>query len=154
MIDALDDYRWLIGPEAERWLTELAATDGEPADYITRLRKELSATRVHLLVEQVALRRRARQKFVAADRMFFTPVGLEQATDDMVGAYKAGRYPPQETMWDLCCGIGGDLMAISARGPARGIEHDAVTALLAEANCRAVVDGNCTATKVQVRDVA
>lgn len=153
MVHTLDDCRWLIGPEAERWLTELAATDGEPADQAARLRKELSAMRVHLLVEQAALRRRARLKFAAANRMFFTSLGLEQATDDIVGAYKAGRFASQEMVLDLCCGIGGDLMAICQRAPAQGIERDAVTALLAEANCRALANGNCAATKIEVQDV-
>lgn len=154
MVYALDDYRWLIGSEAERWLAELAGASGEPEDQAALLRKDLSATRVHLLVEQTALRRRARQKFAAADQMFFTRLGLEQATDDMVAAYKAGRFASQEMVCDLCCGIGGDLMAISSRGPAEGIERDAVTALLAEANCRVVADGSGIATKVQVQDVA
>jgi hypothetical protein len=36
---------------------------------------------------------------------------------------------------DLCCGIGGDLLAFAERGPAIGVERDATIALLAKANC-------------------
>lgn len=149
-----DDYQWLVGPAAERWLSQLAGSASEPLGQAARLRKELSATRVHLLLEQTVLRRRARKKFAAADRMFFTPIGLEQATDDAVAAYKAGRLPAQAAVWDFCCGIGGDLMAIARRGTATGVDRNAVAALLAEANCRALVGEGCAGVELRALDVA
>jgi hypothetical protein len=39
---------------------------------------------------------------------------------------------------DLCCGIGGDLLALAQRGSVVGVERDPVTAALASANLRAV----------------
>ena len=69
--------------------------------------------------------------------MFFTPLGLEQATDEFVAAYKASRFPPAQAVADLCCGLGGDLLALAARGAATGVDRDPVTALLAEANAPA-----------------
>ena len=98
----VQDYQWLLGPAAAELLAELAASDREPLAHAARLRTTLSAARVHLLLEQVALRRRARQKFAAAERMFFTSVGLEQATDEVVAAYKASRFTGQVHFWDLC----------------------------------------------------
>ena len=59
---------------------------------IAGLRKELSAERVHLVLQQAALRHRARDKFAAAERMFFTPLGLEQATDEVIAQHKAQRF--------------------------------------------------------------
>ena len=103
------------------------------------LRRELSPERTHLVLEQVELRRRARAKFAAAEKMFFTAVGFEQATDEFVARYKAGRFAAGGAVADLCCGIGGDLLALAARGPACGVDRDPVVTLLAAANVLAVV---------------
>jgi hypothetical protein len=134
----LDDWRWLIGGEAEARLAEAAAID-DPLARVARLRKSLSVPRAALVAEQAALRRKARVKFRAAERMFFTAVALEQATDDLTAAYKAARFAPG-TLVDACCGIGGDLIALARRGPVAGIERDPIRALVCEANLRATAD--------------
>ena len=41
--------------------------------------------------------------------MFFTSVGLEQATDFVTATYKAQRFSIGGRYVDLCCGLGGDL---------------------------------------------
>jgi hypothetical protein len=94
-----------------------------------------------LLLEQVELRRRAKEKFTAADRMFFTRVALQQATDEWVAQYKASRLiaqraesSPTPAIADLCCGIGGDLIALSAHGATIGVDRDPVAAHFAEKN--------------------
>lgn len=137
-IASLEDYRWLLGAEGRRWLEEAAAERGELVRLASRLRKELPAVRCALALEQLELRRRARQKFSAADAMFFTPTGLEQATDQWVAAYKAGRFPAGRPLADFCCGIGGDLAALAGRGPATGIDRSEIAVLLAEANLAAL----------------
>ena len=131
----LDDWRWLVGGQAEARLAEAAAID-DPLARVARLRKSLSAPRAALVAEQAALRRKARVKFRAAERMFFTARGLEQATDDRTAAYKAARFAPGAHV-DACCGIGGDLLALGERGPATGVDRDPICALLAAANLRA-----------------
>jgi hypothetical protein len=70
--------------------------------------------------------------------MFFTPRLLEQATDEDMASYKASRFPVGTQMADLCCGAGGDLLAIAANGPCVGVDHDPVATTLAAANCRAL----------------
>lgn len=132
-----EDYRWLMGEEAGRLLSTLACAAGDLLRDATALRRDYSTGRVHLLLEQVELRRRARAKFAEAERMFFTPVGLEQSTDDWTAAYKADRIRRgrPKLVCDLCCGIGGDLRAIAGGGDAVGIDRDRVAALFAEANC-------------------
>ncbi len=117
----LDDCRWLVGPEAAPWLAEAEQLlhDCSAAGVVRaaeKLRQTLSADRTHLVLEQVELRRRAKEKFPLAASMFFTPVGLEQATDAWIAHYKAGRFPPSAPVADLCCGIGGDLMALARAG--------------------------------------
>jgi hypothetical protein len=139
---SLADFRWLLSPEAAPWL-ELAAKELEPSvSTIVRLREELLAERVHLVLQQAALRYRARGKYAHAERMFFTPLGLEQATDEAIAGHKADQFARRfgssgGPLADLCCGIGGDLMALAARGPTIGVDRDPITALLAEANLAA-----------------
>ena len=138
--EELDDYRWLIADEAAGWLDRAAADSRPLVAQADRLRKFLSPSRARLVFEQVELRRRARVKFTAADRMFFTRVGLEQATDCFVAAYKAARFPAGEPIADLCCGIGGDLSALARRGPVTGLDRDPIAALLAETNLQRGTD--------------
>lgn len=135
--DLLSDYRWLTSDAARPYL-EQAAADEKLTALARQLRRELTQRQVHLVLEQAELRRRGRAKFSLAERMFFTARALQQATDERIAAYKASRFPPQQLVADLCCGIGGDLLGLAARGPVIGVESDACVALLAEANCRAV----------------
>jgi len=142
VIPDYEDYRWLVGDAAGHALATLASCSGELLQEASRLRREHSTARVHLLLEQVELRRRGRGKFADADRMFFTALGLEQATDQGTAAYKALRFRRCETgpVWDLCCGIGGDLTALARGGEVVGVERDRVKALLARANCQVLTD--------------
>jgi hypothetical protein len=134
----IDDYCWLTGAEAARYLADLAEADEEIVRTANRLRRDLSPARTHLLLEQSALRQRAARKFSDADRLFFTQRGLEQASGEAVAAYKAERFHNQARVADLCCGIGGDLMALAARGAEAtiGVDLNRVATLLAAANCR------------------
>ncbi|HEX5473001.1 MAG TPA: hypothetical protein VFW73_14005 [Lacipirellulaceae bacterium] len=134
------DYEWLTGREADALLGELAADTLPLHTAVSRLRRRLTQNRTHLLIEQVELRRRAAAKFTQAHRMFFTRIGLEQATDDRVACYKAARFASAGWIGkaggivDLCCGIGGDLAALAGITPAIGIDREGVTAHFASAN--------------------
>jgi hypothetical protein len=130
------DELWLTGPDAEPYLADAAATVDDQLALASRLRKVLSAERARLVVEQAILRRRARDKFSLADRLFFTAVGLEQATDEATARYKAACFRDAGHVIDFCCGIGGDLLALGWCGSAVGIDRDEVTVIRAAANCR------------------
>jgi hypothetical protein len=132
----LVDYDWLVSEDAAPCL---AAARSEPKSFLAgtkSLRRQLGAVRAALVLEQAELRRRAANKFSAADRMFFTARLLEQSTDEMIAAYKGRRYPSGALVIDFCCGIGGDLLALAQRGPTLGVDRDPVAARLAAANCR------------------
>jgi hypothetical protein len=131
--NTLDDYHWLTSPAAQPWLAEPPA---DPARWIPHLRKTLSPERAHLVVDTLELRHRARDKFRLADQMFFTRKGLEQATDEIIAAHKARRFDTGVQVSDFCCGIGGDFLALAARGPARGVDRDEALTLLAATNAR------------------
>ena len=150
----LDEYRWLVSSEAEPWLERAAEANDDPQSLLTTtvsLRRDLGTARTHLVIAQAQLRRRAKVKFSRASRLFFTRQLLEQATDEQIAEYKALRFPQEGEVADLCCGIGGDLMALGRRGLASGVDRDQVAAVLADANCRAL---ELNATAVRVDDAA
>ncbi len=147
----LDDYRWLVSDAAQPWLQRVSEELGtgacgsrsEPQPVtpalVARLRKDLFAERAHLVIEQVELRQRAREKFSLANRMYFTRKGLEQATDERLADYKASRIPAErDNILDFCCGIGGDLLALCRQRASLtvGVDSDPVCCLLAETNAR------------------
>ena len=79
----------------------------------TRLRKTYPTNLVIAAMEMHDLRTRARAKFGQADDMWFTRDGLEQATSESIAAYRASRFSGSPDIADLCCGIGGDLLALA-----------------------------------------
>lgn len=168
----LAEFKWLTGSDAGALLAELAGDDTPLHLAVARLRDRLSPVQTHLLLEQVELRRRAAAKFTHPERMFFSRVGLEQATDEWIARYKASRFAPQRAgssarlsstssdpepvegsssnastpaIADLCCGIGGDLLAFAELGSAIGIDQDPIAAHFAAVN---------TGTVVRATDVA
>lgn len=150
----LTDYRWLISSDAEPWLERAAEAEETPESLLKTtiaLRGDLGTQRANLLIAQVQLRRRAKKKFSQADRMFFTRQLLEQATEERIGQYKAARFPQQGQLLDLCCGIGGDLIALGRRTTTQGIDRDEIATTLAMANCDRL---DLKSASVQVEDAA
>ena len=115
----LSDLDWLSGegaPVLERWTLDAPE---DPLEAVTLLRRELGRERAALVLEQVGLRRRAVRKFGRpALRMLFTKKLLEQASGPDVGAFKARRLASTgaKSAADLCCGAGGDALALAAAG--------------------------------------
>lgn len=148
----LDDYRWLNSDAAARWLSLAAELIDDPLVCARRLRHELSDLRAALVQEQAQLRRRATRKFACAGQMFFTPRGLEQATDETIADYKRQRFASDSAVVDLCCGIGGDTMAIASRGPTTGVDRDEIVSVLAEANLRACSPRGSATAEIRCAD--
>jgi hypothetical protein len=90
--------------------------------------------------------------------MFFTQRGLEQATDEVVAAHKARRFAGQNHVFDLCAGIGGDLLALGRVARVSAFDRDPVMAVLAEANARVLEDAGADGARhspsVRALDVA
>ena len=130
--------QWLTTPEAERVLDDLRGQEVTPA-LIARLRKTLTPQQASAAVLTAELRLRARRKFSRADRMLFTRRGLEQATDEWVARHKRDRIvrtsAAGSSILDVCCGIGGDLIALaSTEAATTGVDHDPEVACFAEHN--------------------
>ncbi|MET9368345.1 methyltransferase domain-containing protein [Streptomyces griseoflavus] len=140
----MNDLAPLLTPEGRALLDEVRDTD--PAHELaiaTRLRREHPAALVSAALGQARLRQRAVAKFGAEDarRMFFTPDGVEQSTRASVAAYRAERFRELgvTSVADLCCGIGGDAIALARAGiRVLAVDRDPLTAAAARANADAL----------------
>ncbi|MEU6087465.1 methyltransferase domain-containing protein [Streptomyces sp. NPDC047085] len=140
MNDQLPSFHALLTPEGRALLDEVRGT--APADELTvatRLRRTHPAELVSAALGQARLRQRAAAKFAAedAERMFFTPNGVEQSTRTSVAAYRAARMKDQgvTSVADLCCGIGGDAIALARAGVrVLAVDRDPLTVAVARAN--------------------
>lgn len=139
----LEAFRWLLTEPGQRLLAEaVALEEPDPLRAQTALRRTASAEHAAAALTQARLRERATAKFGAdAARMYFTPDGLEQATRTSVAQHRAGRLAAfrTESLVDLGCGIGGDLLAAARVGIiCAGVDLDPVRVAVAEANLAAL----------------
>ncbi|MFI1103152.1 methyltransferase domain-containing protein [Streptomyces melanogenes] len=143
-VNDLDTFRALLTPEGAGLLDSLR--DYDPAQELavaTRLRRTYAPELVSAALAQARLRQRAVAKFGADDayRMFFTPNGVEQSTRASVAAYRARVFAAQGVrgVADLCCGIGGDALALARAGiSVLAVDRDELTAEVARANAAAL----------------
>lgn len=143
------DLAPLRSPEGERALIEavdLVANAGprpEPLRIADVLRRRYPPSVAAAALTQATLRRRAIAKFphLDAERMYFTPDGLEQATRASVAGLRARRFAAAAPahVADLCCGIGSDAIAIARTGlRVTAIDRDPATVDVMRANASAL----------------
>ncbi len=131
----LDAWRTLAAPEAGPLLAAAAEVEaaGVTPSAVTRLRRDHPAGAIPEALELAGARRRGAAKFGDPGRLLLDRGGVEQATSEMVASWKAGRFGSDPVL-DLCCGIGGDSMALAGRGPCIGVDRDPVRAFMAAHN--------------------
>ncbi|MEW1909594.1 class I SAM-dependent methyltransferase [Kitasatospora sp. NPDC085895] len=139
----IESFRALLTDEGRALLAELREfTPDRELALATRLRRDHPAELVRAAFEQARLRQRARAKFGAdADLMFFTPNGVEQATRRSVAEWRAARFAGLgvRRLADLCCGIGGDAIALARAGVSvLAVDRDPLTCAVAAANAAAL----------------
>lgn len=111
---------WRRLAEAPEARQAAAAIDPRDAASIARLRKRFDADLVAAAVELAVARRKAAGKFERAGELWCDVAGVEQASGERVAAWKAMRMREVlgagGELLDICCGIGGDAMALAAAG--------------------------------------
>lgn len=135
---------FLLSQPAQRDLAALA--DKEIAGHnhlslLAELRADHTAEQAAGLLTLAALRRRAADKFPDADRLFFTPEALEQATAWPIAQHRAEHlhhHAPPGPILELGCGIGGDTLALARHRPVIAYESNPVRLRFAQANAAAV----------------
>jgi len=127
----------LLSAEGQELLGTVAGVELSTATELAlnnRLRRAYPASMVAAALELTQLRARARAKFDRADHMYFTREGLEQASAQHISAHRARRYEPYGTVADLCCGIGGDLIALAPGRDMLTVDRDPLHLQMAALN--------------------
>ena len=141
----LETFRWLLTESGQQLLAEAAQTSDPEG---RQLRRSFTGDQVAAALTQADLRIKAQDKFAdLAKGMYFTHDGLEQATRLSVSRHRAARVHAAglETIIDLGCGIGGDLIAFAMAGlTSAGIDLDPLRVEMAQANLAAAGVGGAT----------
>ena len=150
-----DDPTALLTAQGQKLLARLAAEpDSGGLALAVRLRREYPADLVAMATAQHELRLAARTKFSRASDMLFTRSGYEQSSSEPIARYRAGRFGAARRVADLCCGIGGDLVALAHGREALAVDRDEVHARLALHNAGAYGEAdNVRAVVADVRDL-
>ncbi|NMI00497.1 class I SAM-dependent methyltransferase [Pseudonocardia acidicola] len=153
---SVERFEALLAPDTADLLDQLAAESAGP-DTALRLGAALRARYpTEVVVEALAqheLRQRAHAKFDRAEAMFFTRAGLEQASSEVVARHRARRYAGATRVADLCCGIGGDLIAMADGRAAVAVDRDPLHLRIARANAAVYgVAGHVTFLEADVRE--
>jgi hypothetical protein len=147
----------LLTPQGQELLATLRrqGDHAPPLRLATELRGTYPAELVMAALAQHELRLRGRAKFSRAMDMFFTRPGLEQATAEVIARHRNARYHGAGRVADLCCGIGGDLVALAAGRSVLAVDADELHLRMALANAAAYgVAGGVTAVAADVRTLA
>ncbi|NCC33260.1 MAG: class I SAM-dependent methyltransferase [Chloroflexia bacterium] len=148
----LATFSWLLTSTGQAVLAELTPRlTGEATvlPELERLRRLCTPEQARAAVETVQLRQRARAKFPQAARLYFTREALEQASAGSVAAHRATRLASYRQVADLCCGIGGDALALAAVGAmVTAVDHDPLRVAMCQANAEALGFGFKVAAQV------
>ncbi|MDQ3653507.1 MAG: class I SAM-dependent methyltransferase [Chloroflexota bacterium] len=158
---SLEQVRHLQTSEGTQLIGEVRDVAPTPATAIsiaTRLRKSYPADLVIAAMEMHDLRVRARAKFSRTGEMWFTRDGLEQATSEAIANYRANRFADSLEIVDLCCGIGGDLLALAGQAPRAqimAVDRDPLHLHIAALNAEVTgIGSRAHFVEADVRDVA
>jgi predicted O-methyltransferase YrrM len=157
----------LLSPLGREALTRAAELLGDaPGSELAvaaALRREYPASLAAAAVAQHELRLAARGKFSRAMEMLFTRAGYEQSSSETIARHRAARFGGARRVADLCCGIGGDLIALAAPRPAApespatvlAVDRDEIHARLALHNAGVYgAAGHVRPCVADVRDIA
>jgi hypothetical protein len=136
----LPAFRRLLTSEGQAALAagvEMRPTEATLLAAHQRLRKSFPDDLVKSTLETALLRQKAAGKFTLADCMYFTREALEQSSGEAIAAYRANRFASFGQIGDFCCGIGGDLIGLSAVTDVVAVDTDSVRLAMAEENLRA-----------------
>jgi SAM-dependent methyltransferase len=147
----------LVTPIGRELLDRLARLEVTPETELrvgALLRRDYPTELVTAALGQHELRRRAEGKFTRAQRMYFTRAGLEQATAEDIARHRATRFAGALRVADLCCGIGGDLIALAQGRDVVAVDRDPLHLRMAALNADVYQVGDAvTAVHADVRDV-
>lgn len=147
MSRSIELWRAVAGDAA--LLTRAASVKASDVSAIASLRKNYSAEVVSVALSLAEARAKAVIKFGERGKSLIVDVaGVEQASSARVAAYKAARIKQQlgdgASIADLCCGIGGDSMALADAGlDVLAVDRDPLRAWMAKQNGGGAIKSLC-----------
>ena len=90
-----------------------SAISGEALSIRKKLEKKYSSEECIVIIQQIALKKKAAKKFPRYNEMLFDSEGLEQASSYSLSQYHSMLFSQNDILLDVCTGIGGDLAAFS-----------------------------------------
>jgi hypothetical protein len=131
-------------------LCTVSRAQGNELSLQTQLRREYPERLVRAAFALCELRRKGAAKFARGAEMWFDRQGVEQATSEAVARLKARRFSGQ--VFDLCCGIGGDTLALAERCDVIAVDINPIACLRTQWN--AGVYERASRVTVACQDVA
>ncbi|QEG38865.1 THUMP-like domain-containing protein [Roseimaritima ulvae] len=100
---------------------------------VQRLRRDVGPEAARWLMEFLAVQRKAVDKFGVGVWMA-TERAVQQASDRATAGYKAARFPVAANIYDVCCGAGGDSLALRQYGAVVAVDSDPAMTTMVAAN--------------------
>ena len=134
--DSMPHWRRLLEPSSAELLKEAESGDFRQASRLERLRDRWGGGLAAAALELVAARRSGAAKFPSLPGLVGDVAGVEQATGFLVAQHKAARFSrlAPSRIYDLCCGIGGDALALAAVAHTRAFDVDPLRAWMCGRN--------------------
>jgi len=128
-------------PELVAWLQSAAAqallATIDPTQHLqsmSLLRRHVASEQAAALFELATVRQLAPRKFPDGNMLWFTRDALEQASHSRIAQHRATQFAHRQLIADLCCGCGGDLLALATQAPCIAVDSDATRVAMAHAN--------------------
>ena len=102
---------------------------------IADLKRRFGSEQATMLLDVARLQAKA-QKKLGKGLWWVTSRSLQQATAWQVAQYKA-KWMGDQAVYDMCCGIGGDAIALCRRGPVVAVDQDRKILSMTAANLAA-----------------
>ena len=123
---------WLQSAEARALLATI-----DPSQHLqsmSLLRRQVASAQAAALFELATVRQLATRKFPDGAQLWFTREALEQASHSRVAQHRATQFAGHHHIADLCCGCGGDLLALAPHAPCIAVDSDTTRLAMARAN--------------------
>ena len=130
----LDALRYLQTPMGKQLLTE-ALQVGNSLTSQQALRTHHPAEMCRAALALITARERVKDKFDNPEQLLLDREGGEMATRSEVAHYRAWRLRHSNTILDLCCGIGGDMLHLGRSARVVGVDVSRRRLEMARHNC-------------------
>ena len=123
---------WLRANKNIELLKAVQQSNIVDAAAMSALRKKWSIEEISVAADLLDARLRAMDKLEHANTIIADSIGVQQATSTKIAQHKAMRFVTNGPIFDLCCGIGSDLIALPKQTV--GVDTDSLRCWMAKQN--------------------